>query len=95
MKLRNLFLCAFAAAAALVGCNKENGGEQTGSLDITLSTEKLEFSAEKSTQTVEVTTGREWKATYDAPEGGAWFSVSPETAKGNQVVEIGVSANDG
>ena len=95
MKLRNLFLCAFAAAAALVGCNKENGGEQTGSLDITLSTEKLEFGAEKSTQTVEVTTGREWKATYDAPEGGAWFSVSPETAKGNQVVEIGVSANDG
>ena len=95
MKLRNLFLCAFAAAAALVGCNKENGGEQTGSLDITLSTEKLEFAAEKSTQTVEVTTGREWKATYDAPEGGAWFSVSPETAKGNQVVEIGVSANDG
>ncbi len=94
MKLRNLFLCAFAAAAALVGCNKENGGEQTGSLDITLSTEKLEFSAEKSTQTVEVTTGREWKATYDAPEGGAWFSVSPETAKGNQVVEIAVSAND-
>ena len=95
MKLRNLFLCAFAAAAALVGCNKENGGEQTGSLDITLSTEKLEFSAEKSTQTVEVTTGREWKATYDAPEGGAWFSVSPQDAKGNQVVEIGVSANDG
>ena len=95
MKLRNLFLCAFAAAAALVGCNKENGGEQTGSLDITLSTEKLEFTAEASTQTVEVTTGREWKATYDEPEGGAWFSVSPQDAKGNQVVEIGVSANDG
>lgn len=95
MKLRNLFLCAFAAAAALVGCNKENGGEQTGSLDITLSTEKLEFTAEASTQTVEVTAGREWKATYDEPEGGAWFSVSPQDAKGNQVVEIGVSANDG
>ena len=95
MKLRNLFLCAFAAAAALVGCNKENGEEQTGSLDITLSTETLEFEAAKSTKTVEVTAGREWKATYDEPEGGAWFSISPESAKGNQTVEIGVSENTG
>lgn len=95
MKLRNLFLCAFAAAAALVGCNKENGEEQTGSLDITLSTETLEFEAAKSTKTVEVTAGREWKATYDEPEGGAWFSVSPESAKGNQTVEIDVSENTG
>lgn len=95
MKLRNLFLCAFAAAATLVGCNKENGEEQTGSLDITLSTETLEFEAAKSTKTVEVTAGREWKATYDEPEGGAWFSISPESAKGNQIVEIGVSENTG
>ncbi|MGN0189005.1 MAG: DUF5689 domain-containing protein [Candidatus Cryptobacteroides sp.] len=95
MKLRNLFLCAFAAAVTLVGCNKENGEEQTGSLDITLSTETLEFDAAKSSKTVEVTAGREWKATYDVPEGGAWFSVSPESAKGNQTVEIGVSENTG
>ena len=95
MKLRNLFLCAFAAAATLAGCNKENGEEQTGSLDITLSTETLEFDAAKSSKTVEVTAGREWKATYDVPEDGAWFSVSPESAKGNQTVEIGVSENTG
>ena len=57
MKLRNLFLCSLAAVALFAGCKKEDGGD---SLDIVLSTDTLDFPAEKTTLSVDVTAGREW-----------------------------------
>lgn len=93
MKLRNLFLCSLAAVAVLAGCNKEDGGD---SLDIVLSTDTLDFPAEKTTLSVDVTAGREWKVEYSFPDGEeAWVIIDPETAKGNQTVNITCQANAG
>ena len=94
MKLRNLFLCSLAAVAVLAGCNKEEDGGD--SLDIVLSTDTLDFPAEKTTLSVDVTAGREWKVEYSFPDGEeAWVIIDPETAKGNQTVNITCQANAG
>lgn len=94
MKLRNLFLCSLAAVAVLAGCNKEEDGGD--SLDIVLSTDTLNFPAEKTTLSVDVTAGREWKVEYSFPDGEeAWAIIDPEQAKGNQTVKITCYANAG
>lgn len=86
-------MCSLAAVALFAGCKKEDGGD---SLDIVLSTNTLNFPSEKTTLSVDVTAGREWRVEYSFPDGEeAWVSIDPEKAKGNQTVNITCQANSG
>ncbi len=93
MSIRNYFLGAFAALALLVSCDPK---EDLGEPNLTLDKTSVEFdSPEAATQTVVLTSTRDWKVNSQLPE---WLGVNPVSGgaepKGT-TIEVTVTANGG
>lgn len=93
MSIRNYFLGAFAALALLVSCDPK---EDLGEPNLTLDKTSVEFdSPEAATQTVVLTSTRDWKVNSQLPE---WLGVNPVSGgaepKGT-TIEVTVTANSG
>ncbi len=93
MSIRNYFLGAFAALALLVSCDSK---EDLGEPNLTLDKTSVEFdSPEAATQTVVLTSTRDWKVNSQLPE---WLGVNPVSGgaepKGT-TIEVTVTANSG
>ena len=92
MKLGKLLLGSLASLALLVGC--DNKEEDLGAPSIKLNPETVTFEKEAGTQTITVTSSRDWSI-KDNPE---WVSVNPSSGKASSdpvTVEISVLANEG
>ena len=93
MKLRNLFIAAFAAVVAFVACQKDPVLD-TSKLELSQKTMVFEKSA--SSQTMTITAGKTWVAQF--AEGVEWVSVTPKTGSASadpQTITITVFPNEG
>ena len=95
--MRPFYLLTLAAALALAGCKKDDGGDP---LPGTLTIEKTEYAfdaVENRTATVAFTAATDWtlSVVYDDAESAAdWLTVTPASGSaGSQTVELSTSGN--
>ena len=92
MKLRNLFLGVFSAAAVLAACQKEE--QNLGTPDISIDKNEMTFEVAGGEQQLAVTATRDWKVETEAD----WVVVSPESGAASaepQTVTVTVLENTG
>ena len=92
MKLRNLFLGVFSAAAVLAACQKEE--QNLGTPDISIDKNEMAFEVAGGEQQLAVTATRDWKVETDTD----WVVVSPESGAASaepQTVTVTVLENTG
>ena len=93
MKIRNLFFIGLAVAALFTSC-EENEDNLTGTPKIELSTATLSFNEAEGTQTVTLTTNRDW--VVDVPSSADWLTVTPTSGSASdepQTITVEVEAN--
>ncbi len=89
MKIKHLFLSLLAVAAVAVSCQKSSQTSDKASLEISPAT--LSFEATASTQSVTVTSNRDWKI-EDEASLPAWIKV---TKVSDTEASVAVEANSG
>lgn len=97
MRIKNLFLAAFAACLAVIGCTPEDGPIED--IIVKVNPSELAFESAAGDKTVQLTATRAWKAVI-AYSGDVkdWLSVSPangEASSKEQTVTLTVKENTG
>lgn len=87
MKIKHLFLTLLAVAAVAVSCKKED----TGKASLEISPAELSFEATASTQSVSVTSNRDWKIESESSLP-SWIKVTKVSAS---EATVSVEANTG
>lgn len=93
MKLRNFLLCASAAAALLAGC--QDDGRLQGEPSLALNPAELSFEESAASQTITLSSTREWKVNGELPE---WLDINPVSggaAPDGTAIEVTVTDNAG
>ncbi len=94
MKIRNIFIGILAAAGLIItGCQEKDPIQ--GEPDLTLTPSELTFDTQDAaTQTITLTSTRDWKVKGSLPE---WVDVSPASGEAKPdgiTIEVTVTAND-
>ncbi len=93
MKLRNFLLCISAAAALLAGC--QDDGRLQGEPSLTLNPAELAFEESAASETITLSSTREWKVNGELPE---WLDINPVSggaAPDGTAIEVTVTDNAG
>ena len=93
MKLRHFLFCISAAAAVFAGCEDEK--RLTGEPSLTLSPSELSFESTAETQTITLTSTRDWEVRGELPE---WLDINPLSGGAEPdgtTVQITVTENPG
>lgn len=91
MKLRNLFIAAFAAVGLFSSCEDKSG---LGALAIELSDYELELKAAGEEKSIKVSASEDWFAEVDWKGAEAWLDISPAEGKAGENQAVVITATD-
>lgn len=91
MKLRNLFIAAFAAVGLFSSCDDKSG---LGALAIELSDYELELKAAGEEKSIKVSASEDWFAEVDWKGAEAWLDISPAEGKAGENQAVVITATD-